>query len=145
MLERAGQPRLPPEIESALAEIFGEGVNSVRLVPNSLYARLHGRADATTRRNTIYLRGDVANFAADPQLLLHEYFHVLHQWRSRRMTLWKYLVESVRRGYWKNRFEIEARDFAVRNLNRLGSLIAKRRGFETRIAAFQTIPDAGAL
>jgi len=143
--EGTGKPRLPPEIESALTEIFGAGVGAVRLVPNSLYARLHGRVDATTRRNTIYLRGDVASFAADPQLLLHEYFHVLQQWHSRRMTLWTYLLESARRGYLKNRFEIEARDFAVRNLARLGTLIAKRRGFETRSAALQTVRDAGAL
>ena len=139
------QQRLPAEIEAALADIFGAAVSAVRLVPHSLYARLHGKAVATTRRNTIYLRGDVATFAADPQLLLHEYFHVIHQWHPRRLTLLKYLVESARRGYWKNRYEIEARDFAVRNLNRLGTLVAKRRGFETRSAALRQLRDAGTL
>jgi hypothetical protein len=126
MSEATGNPRLPAEIEAALAEILGAGVSAVRLVPDSLYVRLHGRAAATTRRNTIYLRGDVAHFASDPLLLLHEYFHVLGQWHSRRLTLWKYLVESLRRGYWKNRFEIEARDFAARNLHRLTGAIATR-------------------
>jgi hypothetical protein len=137
--------RLPPDIEAALAEIFGLGVKSVRLVPHSRYARLHGKALATTRRNTIYLRGDLANFAADPQLLLHEYFHVLHQWRPRRLTLRKYLVESFKRGYWKNRFEIEAREFTLRNVHQLSTLIAQRRGFASRSAARMTLPDSGSL
>jgi hypothetical protein len=137
--------RLPVALEAALTEIFGSAVSAVRLVPNSLYARLHFKATATTRRNTIYLRGDLAAFAADPQLLLHEYFHVIHQWHPKRLTLWKYLWESARRGYWKNRYEIEARDFAVRNLHRLGTLIAQRQGFESRRAALGRLPDAGPL
>jgi len=137
--------RLPAALEAALTEIFGAAVGTVRLVPNSLYARLHFKALATTRRNTIYLRGDLANFAADPQLLLHEYFHVIHQWQTQRLTLWKYLWEAARRGYWKNRYEIEARDFAVRNLNRLGVLLAKRQGYETRSAALLKLRDAGPL
>jgi hypothetical protein len=44
--------------------------------------------------------------------VLHEYFHVVRQWQPRRLTIWRYLVESLRRGYWLNRFEIEAREFA---------------------------------
>jgi hypothetical protein len=138
-------PRLPAEIEASLTEIFGRDVGEVRLVPNSWYARLHGRMAATTRRNKIYLRGDVDSFAADPSLLLHEYCHVLHQWHTKRLSVWKYLLESARRGYWNNRFEIEARDFAVRNLNRLGTLIANRRGFDSRIAALKSVRDAGRL
>jgi len=144
-MSRATGEQLPAALEAALTEIFGAAVGSVRLVPNSLYARLHYKTVATTRPNTIYLRGDLAAFAADPQLVLHEYFHVIHQWHTRRLTLWKYLWESVRRGYWKNRYEIEARDFAVRNLNRLGTLIAKRQGYETRRAALARLHDAGPL
>ena len=145
MAAETKQPRLPAEIEASLADIFGAGVGSVRLVPNSLYAKLHGTAVATTRRNKIYLRGDIASFAANPLLLLHEYCHVLHQWHTKRLTVWKYLLESARRGYWNNCFEIEARDFSVRNLHRLSTLIAQRQGFESRSAALRKIRDAGCL
>ncbi|MFO1468506.1 MAG: DUF4157 domain-containing protein [Steroidobacteraceae bacterium] len=117
--------RLPEPVEDALCEILGSGVRRVRLVPQSLYARLHRRADATTRRNVIYLRGTLAEFAADPALLLHEYFHVIHQWRSRRLTLVKYLLECLRHGYWNNRFEREARDFTSAHLHRLMSLLQR--------------------
>jgi hypothetical protein len=29
------------------------------------------------------------------------------------LTRWRYAVESVRRGYWQNRYEEEAREFAA--------------------------------
>ena len=145
MSRATGEQRLPAVLEAALTEIFGAAVGAVRLVPNSLYARLHFKSVATTRRNTIYLRGDLAGFAADRKLLLHEYFHVIHQWHPKRLSVWKYLWESARRGYWQNRYEIEARDFAVRNLNRLGTLIAKGQGYETRSAALSRLRDAGPL
>jgi len=54
-----------------------------------------------------------AAFVADPDLLLHEYFHVLRQWRTAQLTRWRYVVESARCGYWNNRYEREAREFAA--------------------------------
>jgi hypothetical protein len=68
---------------------------------------------ATTRPNRILLAMGGAEFAANPELLLHEYFHVVRQWRAGRLTRWRYLVESARRGYWANRFEQEACEFAA--------------------------------
>ncbi len=109
-----------------MCEIFGQAACEVRVVPNSLYARLHGRADATTRRNVIYLRGPLQSFLADPELMLHEYFHVLHQWRSGRLTLLRYVLEWLRRGYWNNRFEREARAFTATHLHRMHALLAPR-------------------
>ena len=97
---------------AALQEIFGEPVDHVRVIEHSFYARLHFGARATTRRNRILLRDSAAAFWSDPDLVLHEYFHVVRQWQPRRLTIWRYLVESLRRGYWLNRFEIEAREFA---------------------------------
>ena len=79
--------QLPGHVEAALCEIFGDEVREVRLVPHSWFARMHGRADATTRRNVIYLRGSLHGFMVDPELMLHEYFHVLHHWRTRRLTV----------------------------------------------------------
>ncbi len=105
------QEVMPAELRRALEEVFGDAVDGVDLRERSLFARLHGGARATTRRNTIYLRGSLAEFFRDPELMLHEYFHVLRQWNRGRMTLWDYLVEWRRRGYWDNRYERQARRF----------------------------------
>jgi hypothetical protein len=35
------------------------------------------------------------------------------------LTVPRYLLESMIRGYWRNRFEVEARSFADLNRNRL--------------------------
>jgi hypothetical protein len=58
---------------------------------------------------------------------LHEYCHVLHQWRTRELTRLRYVIELLRRGYWHNRFEIAARDFASRELERLEGALRRSR------------------
>jgi hypothetical protein len=115
--------RPPPHVEQALIQLFGESIEHVRVREHSFYARLHIGARATTRRDRILLRHSAESFWSDPELVLHEYFHVLRQWQPRRLTLWKYIVESMRRGYWKNRFEIEAREFARAHLEHFRGLI----------------------
>ena len=117
--------RAPEQLRAALQEIFDGPVDHVRVVENSFYARLHFGACATTRRNRILLRGSAAEFWRDPDLVLHEYFHVLRQWQPRRLTIWRYLLESLQRGYWLNRFEIEARQFAAAHSARLRRLLAR--------------------
>jgi len=112
-------PRPPEPLRAALQEIFGEPVDHVRVIEHSFYARLHFGARATTRRNRIFLRDSAAAFWSDPDLVLHEYFHVIRQWQPRRLTIWRYVFESLRRGYWLNRFEIEARQFAATHTPRL--------------------------
>lgn len=108
-----GRPTQPPAaIIAALREIFGEPVENVRVIEHSLYCALHVRARATTRRNLILLRRSADDLWSDPDLILHEYFHVLRQWQPGRLTIWRYLVESLRHGYFDNVFEIEARAFA---------------------------------
>jgi hypothetical protein len=116
----------PPHVETALRQIFGEPVDHVRVVERSTYARLHLGARATTRRGLILLRDSAESFWCDPDLVLHEYFHVLKQWQPRRLTVWRYLVESLRRGYWNNRYEIEARAFAARHRDALRMLLHQR-------------------
>ena len=91
----------------------------VRIYEHSLFNRLHGAPLAVTRRGRIYLKGSAADFFADPELVLHEYFHVLKQWADGRLTLWRYLLACLRKGYWNNPFEIEARRFASRHRRRL--------------------------
>jgi hypothetical protein len=68
---------------------------------------------ATTRPNRILLAIGGAEFVANPELLLHEYCHVIRQWRPGHLTRSRYLLESARCGYWANRFEREARAFAA--------------------------------
>lgn len=126
IFQRHSPNQAPPvHIRAALQEIFGERVDHVRIVENSLYARMHFGARATTRRNRILLRDSAAAFWRDPDLVLHEYFHVLRQWQPRRLTIWRYVAESSKRGYWLNRFEIEAREFAAAHRDRLRSLLAR--------------------
>jgi hypothetical protein len=116
---------LPGKLEAPLAGLFGDGVRQVRIIEYSLFARLHAGAVATTRRGTIYLRGSAADFFANPSLLLHEYCHVLMQWDPGRLTSANYVLEWIRRGYWDNRFEVEAREFAQSNLYRFRALLSR--------------------
>ena len=116
--------RLPAPVRVALEEIFGESVAHVRVIEHSLYARLHLRAIATTRRGRIYLSGEAAAFFADPSLLLHEYWHVIGQWQRGTLTVPRYLLECLRRGYWNNRFEVEARAFAAAHTQALRAALA---------------------
>ena len=104
---------LPQSVAAALEQLFEEPVDGVIVIEHSRYAKLHRGVSATTRPNRIFLAMSGAEFVASPELLLHEYYHVLCQWRTGYLTRWRYVVESVRRGYWQNRFEHEAREFAA--------------------------------
>lgn len=117
---------VPEQVLGALTRLLGRDPAAVRLVERSWRVRWHPRMRATTRRNRIYLRGTIEEFASDPALVLHEYFHVLEQWNPKRLTRWRYLVEYLRRGYSANRFEVETREFVTRNLGRFQRLIAGR-------------------
>jgi hypothetical protein len=97
----------------ALERVFEAPLHGIIVIENSLYARAHPGMSATTRPNRILLAISGAEFAASPELMLHEYFHVIRQWRPGRLTRWRYLAESVRRGYHANRYEREAREFAA--------------------------------
>jgi len=115
---------LPAGVRLALERVFGESVGHVTVIEHSWFARLHGRAVATTRRGRIYLRGGGSDFFANPWLMLHEYCHVLRQWQPGTLTVTRYVFEYLRRGYWNNRFEVEARAFADAHAARLHALLA---------------------
>ena len=110
---------LPGSLRSALEAVIGEPVSHVRIIEHSLYARLHHRAIATTRRRRIYLRDSAQDFFDDPWLMLHEYCHVLKQWEPGDLTVMRYCLEWLRNGYWNNRFEVQARAFADRHVHAL--------------------------
>jgi hypothetical protein len=107
---------MPDGLRTALRQLFDDAVDDVEVVENSWYARLHRGARATTRRNRILLPGPASEFFADPALVLHEYYHVLKQWNRGRLSIARYLVEWLRRGYWSNRYERHARRFVALRL-----------------------------
>ena len=117
--------RPPPHVRASLKAFFGDAVDHVRVVEHSLFARLHIRAVATTRKRAIFLSGSADDFFTDPILMLHEYCHVLNQWEPGELTTLRYLAECMRRGYWDNRFEIEAREFATDNVYRFRAMLTK--------------------
>jgi hypothetical protein len=122
---------VPESIRAALKELVGEraseAIDRTRVLEHSMFARLHRRARATTRRRCIYLAGSAAEFLADPSLMLHEYCHVLLQWESGALTVSGYLRECLRRGYWNNEYEVQARDFAHRHLSQFRALLVAHR------------------
>ncbi len=106
---------MPMALRELLLELFGPGIEDVRLVEYSWINALHGWPLAVTRRQRIYLRYGVAEFFANAELVVHEYHHVMKQWNTGRLTVLRYLIESLRHGYWNNPFEVEARDMATRH------------------------------
>ena len=119
---------MPETVSTSLEVLFEQPVRYVQVFEHSWFVRLHGRAIATTRPGRIYLRGSGADFFENPWLMLHEYWHVIKQWEPRTLTLRSYLMECMRRGYWNNRFEVEARAFADTHTYRLHQmLLAQQR------------------
>jgi hypothetical protein len=117
----------PKDVQAALESLFGVSIGHIKVVQYSLYVRFHVRAIATTRTDHIYLRGSGTEFFSDGPLLLHEYFHVIRQWATGDLTISRYLLESFRRGYWDNRYEIEAREFTSSEIFRYRALLAQHR------------------
>jgi len=113
---------VPDAVAGALEQLLGERIGHVKVIEHSWFARLHG-ACATTRLDRIYLRGSAADFFCNPWLMLHEYCHVLRQWQTGSLTVSRYVRELLRRGYWNNRFEVEARKFADQLAPRLHLLL----------------------
>ena len=118
---------IPPPVAFALERVFGEPVGGVVVIEHSRYARAHLGMCATTRPNRILLTISGAQFVSNPDLLLHEYFHVIRQWRTGRLTRWRYVMESMRCGYWDNAFEQEARDFAAGAVERFSLYLREKR------------------
>ncbi len=106
---------MPAPLRSLLLELFGPDIDGVKVIEYSWINALHGWPLAVTRRQRIYLRYSFARFFADPELVVHEYHHVLKQWNTGRLTVIRYLIETFRHGYWNNCFEVEARAMASRH------------------------------
>jgi hypothetical protein len=130
-------------VRAALEATLGEPIGHVQVYEYSWFARLHAGSLATTRPGRIYLSGSAREFFADPWLMLHEYCHVLRQWQTGSLTLARYLAECLRRGYWHNRFEVEARAFADQRAARLQALLARGApaSAEQRLAPVEATGD----
>src|SRR6267143_1735905 len=98
-MRSAREAAVPQDVRSALERLLGASVAQVRVIEHSWFA--------------------------DPWLMLHEYCHVIRQWQPGSLTAARYLLECLRRGYWNNRFEVEARAFADANVAHLHALLAR--------------------
>jgi hypothetical protein len=120
--------RLPDDWALTLATLFGqEAARSVVVYERVWWLRPLPWVAAITGPSRIWLRGRAEDFFADPELVLHEYYHVIDQWDTRRLSILRYLREWLRVGYWRNEFEVEARAFAARQLGRCCQLLAEAR------------------
>ena len=88
-----------------------------KIKENSVLARIaawklkSGRM-AITMGTTIHLfNTSREEFLSDERWVRHELKHVEQYKRYGYFTfLWKYIIESIRKGYYNNKFEIEARE-----------------------------------
>jgi hypothetical protein len=93
-------------------------LTSVRLRRGGLPPRIGGwmlgqvTVEAITLRRTIFFG---THTSLDAALLLHEFRHV-EQFLERRSFPLRYIWESLRRGYHRNRYEIDARTYAAGRL-----------------------------
>ncbi len=125
---RFGRPYpVPLPVQQSLEQVFAEPVGHVRVIEHSAWARCHPGMVATTRPGRILLATGGDEFIAEPELVLHEYFHVLRQWQPARLTRRGYLIESARHGYRDNRYEREAREFAAAQLGGFRARLARLR------------------
>ncbi|HKW49409.1 MAG TPA: DUF4157 domain-containing protein [Gemmatimonadaceae bacterium] len=81
-------------------------------IPVNVASWFIGSAAAITLWRTVFLSHTVS---PDDELLLHEFRHV-QQFESSVTFPLRYLWESARRGYFANRFEVDARDYAAQRL-----------------------------
>jgi hypothetical protein len=77
----------------------------------------HASVAAITLWSTIWL---APSTAWNEALLLHELRHV-HQFAASRLFPFRYLTESLRRGYHRNVYEVEAREFAAARVRTPGA------------------------
>jgi len=101
-------PRVPPQALPGAPLPPGVVVRRNRWIPaiGGVTGNMRGSAAAVTLGGTILVHPDAG---IDAGLLVHELVHV-RQWRGDRLFAVKYAAEWVRRGYWQNRYEVEAYD-----------------------------------
>lgn len=110
---------VPHELPSRFLEAFPE-LAQVRWRHGGIAPRIGGwclgrrTVSAITLGRTVFLSPDAHPSA---ELLLHELAHV-RQFQDGPAFPVRYLWESIRRGYYMNRFEVDARAFAADRVQR---------------------------
>ena len=98
-----------PMMKECLEKLFNEPIGGVKIDekvdPKASYI-------ATTRKNLIIIKIPCNDFLNDPSTVLEEYYHVLRQWNTGRLTMLRYGWEYLKHGYENNKYEIEAKKFA---------------------------------
>jgi uncharacterized protein RhaS with RHS repeats len=82
---------------------------------------------ADTSRNKINIYEPCDDFWAQPEIVLEEYYHVLEQWNTGRLSKLKYALASIR-GYNRNKYEREAKGWAREHVKALIDCLANREG-----------------
>lgn len=116
---------LPASLTNALEELFSEPVSNIKVVERSRYAALHGKILATTRKEVILLNMDGDVFSQLPELVLHEYYHVVKQWRHGELTALNYMIECAKNGYINNKYEVATNRYVQNNIGCFRLLINK--------------------
>jgi len=97
------------DIKTCLEKVFGQPVDKVIIEENIKPPDY--KWSATTRRNKIIIFVPCDTFFSNPDTYLEEYYHVLNQWNTGRLSRLKYAIEYVKHGYEKNKYEKEAQDW----------------------------------
>ncbi len=113
---------LPPDVLARYPEL-----HAARFRAGGLPVRVGGwllgrsRVDAVTLWRTVFVAREIE---PSPELLLHELRHVQQFCESRTFPV-RYIWETIRRGYFENLFEREARNFAARRVREPASPFSK--------------------
>lgn len=102
----------------------------IKVKENSLLARIAARKLKTGNvamviGNTIHLHNATKEMLlSDKKWLKHELMHVIQQRRlGRTRFLVLYLLESFRKGYYQNKFEVEAREAEHLDIEEIKSML----------------------
>lgn len=102
-----------PCVKGCLDKIMGEDVKDVIVTSDPAMAFPY----AFTQVNTIVTRDSCSGFFGKPEIVIEEYFHVVRQWNTGRLSSFGYLRDNwTDGGYAKNRWEKEAKNFAAEKL-----------------------------
>jgi RHS repeat-associated protein len=106
-----------PAMKKCLQKIFDKSAADVDAVKIQL-KKPNPKWDATTRRNKIILYIPCDQFFSDNDTILEEYYHVFEQWNTGRMNRRNYVWNDLH-GHDRNKFEVEAGDFARKHASEL--------------------------
>lgn len=107
---------LSADMSKCLKELFGPDVDQVEILERQ--KKKEPKYIITTRKNKIILRWPTCeDFKKMDAVVLEEYFHVIKQWNTGKMTKLKYGIEHMKNGYDNNKFEVEAWEFVSQNID----------------------------